>query len=72
MKKLLSCHEVWCYDDCDYTIAGEAEEDVVISTAEHDIKEHGETNKDIVKFKEKLKGFICTIFTKCPMQTNRK
>jgi hypothetical protein len=55
---LLSCREVGCYDDCDYIVTGETEEDDVRSVAEHDMKEHGKTNKDIVK--EKLKGFIHT------------
>ena len=31
MKKLLSCREVWCYDDCDYIVAEETEDDVVRS-----------------------------------------
>ena len=46
----------------DYIVTGETEEDVLRSAAEHDIKEHGKTKKDIVKLKEKLKGFICTIY----------
>ena len=62
MTKLLSCREVECYYDCDYIVTGETEEDVVRSAAEHDIKEHGKTKKDIVKLKAKLKGFICTIY----------
>jgi predicted small metal-binding protein len=62
MKKLLSCSEVWCYDYCDYIVAGETEEDVVISAAEHGIKEHGKTKLDMVKLGEKLKGFIYTIY----------
>lgn len=60
MKKLLSCREVWCYDDCDYIIAEETEEDVVISTAEG-IKKHGKSKRDMVKLGEKLRGFIYTI-----------
>jgi predicted small metal-binding protein len=62
MKKLLSCREVGCYGDCDYIVTGETEEDVVRSTAEHDIKEHDKTKKDMVKMREKLKGFIYTIY----------
>jgi predicted small metal-binding protein len=62
MKKLLSCSEVWCYDYCDYIVAGETEEDVVIGAAEHGIKEHGKTKLDMVKLGEKLKGFIYTIY----------
>jgi predicted small metal-binding protein len=61
MKKLLSCREVWCYDDCDYIIAGETEEDVVTSAAEHDIIKHGKREKDMVRLREKLRGFIYTI-----------
>lgn len=45
MKKLLSCREVWCYDDCDYIVAEETEDDVVRSTAEHGIKKHGKPKK---------------------------
>jgi predicted small metal-binding protein len=44
-KQLLSCREVWCYDDCDYIVTGETEEDILRSAAEHDIKEHGKTKK---------------------------
>jgi predicted small metal-binding protein len=62
MKKLLSCREVGCYDYCDYIVTGETEEDVVRSAAEHDIKEHGKTKNDIVKVREKLKGFIYTVY----------
>jgi predicted small metal-binding protein len=61
MKKLLSCREVWCYDDCDYIIAGETEEDVVTNTAEHGIKKHGKSKRDMVKLGENLRGFIYTI-----------
>jgi hypothetical protein len=49
MKKLLSCREVWCYDYCDYIVVGETEEDVVISTAEHGIKEHSKIKLDMLK-----------------------
>jgi hypothetical protein len=61
MKKLLSCREVWCYDDCDYIVAEETDEDVVISAAEHSIKKHGKRKKDMVKLGEKLRGFIYTM-----------
>jgi predicted small metal-binding protein len=61
MKKLLSCREVWCYDDCDYIVSGETEEDVVISAAEHGITKHGRKEKDMAKLREKLRGFIYTI-----------
>ena len=61
MKKLLSCREVWCDDDCDYIVAGETEEEVVRTAAEHGIKKHGKTKKDMVKSIGKLKGFIYTI-----------
>ena len=61
-KQLLSCREVWCYDDCDYIVTGETEEDIVKSAAEHDIKEHGKTKNDMVNMREKLKGFIYTIY----------
>jgi hypothetical protein len=61
MKKILSCREVWCYDDCDYIITEETEEDVVISTAKHGIKKHGKSKRDMVKLGEKLGAFIYTI-----------
>jgi predicted small metal-binding protein len=62
MTKLLSCCEVGCYDNCDYIVTGETEEEEVIrSAAEHDIEKHGKTKKDMVKMREKLKRFICTI-----------
>ena len=61
MKKLLSCREVWCYDDCDYIVSGETEEDVVKSAAEHGIIRHGKKEKDLVKLREKFRGFIYTI-----------
>ncbi len=59
---LLSCREVGCYDYCDYIVTGETEEDIVRSAAEHDMKIHGKTKKDIVKMREKLKGFIYTVY----------
>ncbi|MFL6470534.1 MAG: DUF1059 domain-containing protein [Nitrososphaeraceae archaeon] len=61
-KLLLSCREVWCYDDCDYIVTGETEEDIVKSAAEHDIKEHGKAKNDMINLREKLKGFIYTIY----------
>ena len=61
MKKLLSCREVWHYDNCDYIVIGQSEEDVVRSTADHGIKEHGKIEKDMVKLSDKLRGFIYTI-----------
>jgi predicted small metal-binding protein len=61
MKKLLSCREVGCYDNCNYIVTGETEEEVIRSAAEHDIKKHGKTKKDVVKMREKLKEFIHTL-----------
>jgi predicted small metal-binding protein len=61
-KLLLSCREVGCYYDCDYIVTGETEEDIVRSAAEHDVKEHGKAKNDMVKMREKLKGFIYTIY----------
>ena len=55
-KLLLSCREVGCYYDyCDYIVTGETEEDVVRSAAEHDMKDHGKTKKDMAKLREKLR-----------------
>jgi Protein of unknown function (DUF1059) len=61
MKKLLSCREVWCYDDCDYIVAEETEEDVVVSAAEHNIVKHGRKETDTVRLIEELREFIYTI-----------
>ena len=52
---LLSCREVGYYDYCDYIVTGETEEDVVRSAAEHDMKDHGKTKKDMTKLREKLR-----------------
>jgi predicted small metal-binding protein len=60
MTKLLSCREVGCYDNRDYIVTGETEEEVIRSAAEHDIKKHGKTKK-VIKMREKLKRFICAI-----------
>jgi predicted small metal-binding protein len=60
MKKLLSCREVWCYNDCDYIVSGETEEDVVISAAEHGVIRHGKREKDMTMLREKLREFIYT------------
>jgi predicted small metal-binding protein len=61
MKKLLSCREVGCYGDCDYIVTGENEEEVMESAAEHSIKEHGTTLKDMIEIREKIKEFIHTL-----------
>jgi predicted small metal-binding protein len=60
MKKLLSCREVWCYDDCDYIVSAETEEDVLKNAAEHGIIKHGKREKDLLDL-EKVRGFIYTI-----------
>jgi predicted small metal-binding protein len=59
MTKLLSCREVGC--DCDYIVTGETEEEVMRSAAEHGIKEHFRTQKDMVEMRERLKEFIHTL-----------
>jgi predicted small metal-binding protein len=61
MKKLLSCRELGCYEDCDYIVTGETEEDIMKGAAEHGIKEHGKTQIDMVQMREKLKEFIHTL-----------
>jgi predicted small metal-binding protein len=61
MKKLLSCRELGCYEDCDYIVTGETEEEVIRSAAEHDIKKHGKTQIDMVQMREILKEFIHTL-----------
>jgi predicted small metal-binding protein len=60
MTKLLSCREIGC--DCDYIVTGETEEEVMRNAAEHDIKEHSRTKTDMVGMREKLRGFIYTIY----------
>ena len=61
MKKLLSCREIWCYDNCDYIVSGETEEDVVRRAAEHGMIKHDKREMDMASFREKLRGFIYTI-----------
>jgi hypothetical protein len=63
MKKLLllSCREVWCYDDCDYIIAEDTEEAVIVSAVEHSIVKHGRKETDMIRLRERLRGFIYTI-----------
>lgn len=65
MKKLLSCREVWCYDNCDYIVSGETEEDVVISAAEHGIIKHDKREKDMVRLREKLSIYLYYILITC-------
>ena len=55
MKKLLSCREVWCYDDCDYIVAGETEEDVMTSAVENSIIKYGKREKDMARLRQKLR-----------------
>ena len=55
MKKLLSCREVWCYDDCDYIVTGETEEDVMTSAVENSIIKHGKREKDMARLRQKLR-----------------
>ena len=59
---LLSCREAGSYDYCDHIVMGETEEDVVRSVAEHDMKVHGKTRQDMVGMREKLNGFIYTLY----------
>jgi predicted small metal-binding protein len=59
---LLSCREAGSYDYCDYIVTGETEEDVVRSAADHDMKVHGKTRRDILEMREKVKGFIYTLY----------
>jgi hypothetical protein len=65
MKKLLSCREVWCYNNCDYIVSGETEEDVVIGTAEHGILKHGKKEKDMASLGEKLRIHLYYILLTC-------
>jgi predicted small metal-binding protein len=61
MKKLLSCREVGCYGDCDYIVTGETEEEVMRSAAEHGIKEHSRTQKDMMELRDNIKELIHTL-----------
>jgi predicted small metal-binding protein len=61
MKKLLSCREVGSYGDCDYIVTGDTEEEVMQNAAEHGIKAHGTTLKDMSEIREKIKKFIHTL-----------
>ncbi|HJT49399.1 MAG TPA: DUF1059 domain-containing protein [Nitrososphaeraceae archaeon] len=59
---LLSCREVGCYDYCDYIVTGETEEEIVRNIAEHNMKTHGRTKKNMIKLREKINGFIYTVY----------
>ena len=55
--KTLSCREAGF--DCDYTVKGETEEDVLNRGKEHAIMDHGMKEEDCTpEFKEKLRPLI--------------
>jgi predicted small metal-binding protein len=47
IMKTLSCRDAGC--DCDYVAKGETEEDVLRDAAQHGMKEHGKTDKDMIQ-----------------------
>jgi predicted small metal-binding protein len=55
--RTLACREAGF--DCDYTMRGDTEDDVMRQGKEHAIKEHGMTEKNFTpEFMEKVKGLI--------------
>jgi predicted small metal-binding protein len=54
--KTLSCRDAGC--DCDYVAKGETEEDVLRDAAQHGIKKHGKTDKDMIQMQDNLKASI--------------
>jgi predicted small metal-binding protein len=51
--KTLSCRDAGC--DCDYVAKGETEEDVLRNAAQHGMKEHGKTDKDMTQMQDNLR-----------------
>jgi predicted small metal-binding protein len=58
IMKSLSCRDAGC--DCDYVAKGETEEDVLRDSAQHGIKEHGKTDRDMIQMQDNLRASIRT------------
>jgi predicted small metal-binding protein len=56
--KTLSCRDAGC--DCDYVAKRETEEDVLRDAAQHGIKEHGKTDRDMIQMHDNLRASIRT------------
>ncbi|MFY9794452.1 MAG: DUF1059 domain-containing protein [Candidatus Nitrosopolaris sp.] len=56
--KTLSCRDAGC--DCNYVAKGETEEDVLRDAAQHGMKEHGKTAKDMTQMQDNLRTAIRT------------
>ena len=56
--KTLSCRDAGC--DCDYVTKGETEEDVLRDAAQHGMKEHGKTDRDMIQMQDNLRASIRT------------
>ena len=56
--KTLSCRDAGC--DCNYVAKGETEEDVLRDGAQHGMKEHGKTAKDMTQMQDNLRTAIRT------------
>jgi predicted small metal-binding protein len=57
--KSLSCRESGC--DCDYIAIGQTEEELMGKLRDHEMKEHGKTEEDMIQMKDKLKGFMRSV-----------
>jgi predicted small metal-binding protein len=58
--KSLSCRESGC--DCDYIATGQTEEELMGKLRERGMKEHGKTEEDMIQMKDKLKGFMRSVW----------
>ncbi len=56
--KTLFCRDAGC--DCDCVAKGETEEEVLRDAAQHGIKEHGKTDKDMTRMQDNLRTAIHT------------
>jgi predicted small metal-binding protein len=56
IMKTLSCRDAGC--DCDYVAKGETEEDVLRDAAQHGMKEHGKTDRDMIQMQDNLRASI--------------
>jgi predicted small metal-binding protein len=56
--KTLSCRDAGC--DCDYVAKGETKEDVLRDAAQHGMKEHGKTDRDMTQMQDNLRTAIRT------------
>jgi hypothetical protein len=51
-------------------VTGETEEEVIRSAAEHDIKKHGKTKKDVIKMRETQTIHLYSILLICHIDSH--